>query len=392
MGKKDKNRAVPKVKIAQWRKGLSEGYDVCDDRKNDFREVDSAIVNAKEFKLQIPKKVGVFKVMTGSEANITVPKPTEWIIEKVFPKGFNTILAGTTGSKKSYYAMQMAMSIVNNEKHFTGWKINQKGFKVLYVDTEVGIDEMLRRYKRIKQNMDWQGDKRFNWISKQGIYADIWYDLHNAIELFYPDIVIIDSLYNTTTIGDFSKGHYISQVTDQLTFLKQKFNVSLFVVHHFNKGQEDKGLILDRMSGAAALQNWLEYAILMCKTNEPNFNLWRVGKTRGVPYHDQHYGLYWNDNLGDKKKFWFDMKGVVDNWIPLLTNDYKKKRWIEALERMPDLFETKNWLNVVHCEMNLSERTAKSWLSELRQCEMIEWISHGLYKKKLKIVDELIHE
>jgi hypothetical protein len=86
------------------------------------------------------------------------------------------------------------------------------------------------------------------------------------------------------------------------------------------------------------------------------------------------------------------MKGVVDNWIPLLTNDYKKKRWIEALERMPDLFETKNWLNVVHCEMNLSERTAKSWLSELRQCEMIEWISHGLYKKKLKIVDELIHE
>ena len=150
MGKKDKNRAVPKVKIAQWRKGLSEGYDVCDDRKNDFREVDSAIVNAKEFKLQIPKKVGVFKVMTGSEANITVPKPTEWIIEKVFPKGFNTILAGTTGSKKSYYAMQMAMSIVNNEKHFTGWKINQKGFKVLYVDTEVGIDEMLRRYKSIK--------------------------------------------------------------------------------------------------------------------------------------------------------------------------------------------------------------------------------------------------
>ena len=183
---------MPKVKIAQWREGLPEGYDVRDDRKNDFQEVDYAIVNAKEFQLTIPKELGVFKVMTGSEANITVPKLTEWIIEKVFPKGFNTILAGTTGSKKSFYAMQMGMSIANNEKYFTGWKIKQKGLKVLYVDTEIGLDEMLRRYNRIKQNMDWQGDKRFNLISKQGIYVDIWDDLHNAIELFNPDIVIIE--------------------------------------------------------------------------------------------------------------------------------------------------------------------------------------------------------
>tara|TARA_R100000963_G_scaffold12260_1_gene8918 strand:+ start:2397 stop:2840 length:444 start_codon:yes stop_codon:yes gene_type:complete len=43
-----------KVKIAQWREGLPKGYDISDDVENDFKEVNYAIKNAKEYK--IPKK------------------------------------------------------------------------------------------------------------------------------------------------------------------------------------------------------------------------------------------------------------------------------------------------------------------------------------------------
>ena len=43
-----------RIKTVQWRKGLPEGYDVSDDAKNDFEEMDYAIVNAKEYKL--PRK------------------------------------------------------------------------------------------------------------------------------------------------------------------------------------------------------------------------------------------------------------------------------------------------------------------------------------------------
>ena len=82
-----------------------------------------------------------FTVITGSEADSYVPEPTNFIIDTLLPDGFKTVLAGTTGSNKSYFAMQEGMSIANGEETFLGFKILQPGLKVLYVDTEVGKTE-----------------------------------------------------------------------------------------------------------------------------------------------------------------------------------------------------------------------------------------------------------
>ena len=62
--------------------------------------------------------IGVFKVMEGEVAVKTEPKPTEMIIETILPYGFSSIIAGTTGCNKSYFAMQMGMSIANDENEF----------------------------------------------------------------------------------------------------------------------------------------------------------------------------------------------------------------------------------------------------------------------------------
>ena len=59
---------------------------------------------------------------------------------------------------------------------------------------------------------------------------------------------------------------------------------------------------------------------------------------------------------------------------------------------MPDKFETKDWLNVIECECKHSERTAKTWLNELMRCEMIEKVTHGIYSKKLKLIDDEINQ
>ncbi|HIB05254.1 MAG TPA: hypothetical protein EYO18_05950, partial [Candidatus Marinimicrobia bacterium] len=49
--------------IGQWRKGLPDKFDVCDDKE--WVETTSAIKNAKEYKLELPKKIGAFTVLTG---------------------------------------------------------------------------------------------------------------------------------------------------------------------------------------------------------------------------------------------------------------------------------------------------------------------------------------
>ena len=374
--------------IAQWDESLPKGFDPRDDDES-LTETKKALKNATPYKptnevIKPPKfREGVFVVMTDIEASNTTPKPIEWIVEGVLPKEQNAILAGTTGSKKSYYAMQLGMCVANGEPRFIGERILAKDFKVLYVDTEIGKDELLRRYHRLRKKLDWKDNGNWVMMSKSGRTVDIWEDVHYVIQnQIRPDLLIIDSLYNSTTITQFDKASGISKLTDELCEYKAQYNTSLFSVGHFNKGQNELGLELERMSGASQLQNWVEWDILMCKTNVPNFNLWKVGKTRAT-YHDESIvGLKFND-------FWFEAKGVVDEPKQFLISEQKKENWRLVLEDLPDRFDTNQWLNVFSSKYpEMSNRTGQNWLASAKETPMVNKISHGIYEKGLGLINE----
>ncbi len=370
------------VKIAQWDESLPVGYDVYDDcTELAGAELDKAITNAIEYERNIPKKIGVFTIMTGKEASLKEPPPTEWLIENVLPKKFNSCIAGTTGSKKSYWSMQLGMSLANGNKSFCGNKIKSGKIKVLYIDTEIGQEEMHRRYKRIQSKMNWTGDDNFIMISKGGTHADIWDNVHEVLSYYRPELIIVDSLYNSTTVGDFSKSAQMSKVTDALSGFKERYDVTLLAVAHFNKGQHEHGLLIDRMQGSAVLQNWVEFLMLMISTNIDDFNLWRVGKSRGVRHDKSIIGLQWDD-------FWFTTKGVVDDYKPFLITEHKKIKWQSVLEDCPDTFDSKQWLNVFCSKFNLSERTGRQWLKECSDSPLLEKLAHDTYEKKLRVINE----
>ena len=136
------------------------------------------------------------------------------------------------------------------------------------------------------------------------------------------------------------------------------------------------------MQGSAVLQNWVEFQALMVSTNVTDFNLWTVAKTRGVRHDQSVIGLEWND-------FWFETKGVVDDIKPFLINDEKKQKWQTVLEDCPDRFDTQQWLNVFGAKFpSMSERTGKQWLKECSESPMLEKISHGVYQKNLRLINE----
>jgi KaiC/GvpD/RAD55 family RecA-like ATPase len=376
------------IKIAKWNSELPKGYDVTDDfDKTDknasyiFDEFDIAIINAIEFKLTLPEKIGAFTIMTGSQATHKEAKPTEWLIENVLPKEFNSCLAGTTGSKKSMWAIQLSMALANGEKEFCGNKIIAPGIKVLYVDTEIGKVELHRRFKKIQQNMNWAGDENIVMMAKGGYHRDIWDDVHMAINYTNPELIVFDSLYNTTTVGDFSKSAQMSKVINELTRFKEQYGVTILAIAHFNKGQHDLGLSIDRMQGSAVLQNWVEFQSLMVSTNKSDFNLWTVAKARGVRHDQSIIGLKWND-------FWFKTIGAVEDIKPFLIADEKKQKWQIVLEDCPEKFDTNQWLNVFSTKFPMSERTGRQWLKECSESPMVKKVAHGVYKKNLRLINE----
>ena len=388
MGKTDRWSRMAKIKIAKWQDDLPDGYDVHDDfRKTreiedyDFDAVNDAIRNAEEYKLKLPKKIGGFTIMTGLEATTSTPPPTEWIIENILPKKFNSCLAGTTGSKKSMWAIQLSMCLANGEKNFCGNKIKSKGIKVLYVDTEIGQDELHRRYQKIQKHMNWRGNENILLMSKGGFHMDIWNDVHEVMGYFKPELVVFDSLYNTTTVSDFAKSTGMSKVTDALTVFKDQYDATILTIAHFNKGQHDLGLSIDRMQGSAVLQNWVEFQMLMISTYEDNFNLWQVAKARGVRHDRTIIGIKWDN-------FWFTTVGVVDDIKPFMITANKKQNWMTVLEDCPEKFDTQLWLNVFNSIFNMSERTGKQWLKECSDSPMVTKLTHGIYQKNLRLIDE----
>ena len=367
--------------IGHWRDGLPKGFDAFDDTTGE--EVESAIQNKRIHEKIIPNKIGGFTIMTDRQTSETEPAPTEWLIENILPKRFNGIISGTTGSKKSFWTMQLGMSLANGESEFLGNEIHAKGIKVLYVDCENGNEEYTRRFHRIKKHMDWKDNGNWVAITKSGSAIDIYDTIHEMCQNYFnPDLIIIDSLYNSTAEADLSKSNPMSKITNQLVRYKEEYDTTLLVVAHFNKGGDEMGLNMQRMSGSSVLQNWLEWCVLMTKTNVPNFNLWQVGKTRGT-YHDLSViGLQFDD-------FWFTMKGVVEDWKPFLLSERKKAKWTNVLEDLPEDFDTQMWLNVFYAKNStMSERTGKLWLAELERTPMVERLSQGLYRKGVGLITE----
>jgi len=332
---------------------------------------------------KVPNKIGVFSVIRGVDADNAIIEPTKIIIDKLMPKEVCGIIAGTTGSNKSFLAMQMGMSIANDEKSFLEFDIKEKGLSVLFVDTEIGERLLMERYQAIKKNFDWKrGSDRFNMISRSGSYEEIWPHLKTAIERFEPNVVFIDCLYNSATIKDITKSLYIFPLTRQLTELRTRYNLTLFCVHHMNKGGHELGLNKDRMSGASALQNWVEHLVLMTTTNEDNTRLIKIDKSRVIDYPQCYYGLDW-----DTGKLFLTNKGVIDNWKRYMDTEQKIIRWKEALSKIPEQFCTSDWITLVVNEMKMSERTAHGWLSHMERSNILKKDRHGQWSKNLKVVE-----
>ena len=133
---------------------------------------------------KINNNIGVFSVISGIDADNAIIEPTKMVIDKLMPKEVCGIIAGTTGSNKSFLVMQMCMSIANDEDSFLEFDIKEKGLSVLLVDTEIGENLLKERYQLIQKNFDWnEGSERFNMISRIGSNVDIWPDLEKSIKV-----------------------------------------------------------------------------------------------------------------------------------------------------------------------------------------------------------------
>ena len=229
----------------------------------------------------------------------------------------------------------------------------------------------------------WEGNNRFSLVPRVSTTTSIYDDLESAIKIVKPDLVIIDCLYNTTDGADISKNHHISPILNRISDIKMKYDCTIFAVHHCNKGGHQEGLLIDRISGGSAVQNWTEHCIMITRTNESHIRLLSIVKSRHIDYPDCYYELEWDAELQKLSNL-----GISKDWKKLMLTSDKKYNWENVLRDLADEFTKLDFRNMVENVMMLSERTATSWLQDMIRCGVIERTKHGCYKKKLELRGE----
>ena len=364
-----------KVRIAQWDESYEEGFDVTDSFKLDGGVSFTRAVNNA---IQIQNKERGLITMDGTDAlKMVVPKQ-RMIIDNILPEHCQVILGGAEGSNKSFYSMQMGMAIANNDSEFLGFDINVKDLRVLFFDTECGINRLIRRYQILAEKMDFKGGNRFYFASKRGTIVDVYDMLEREVKRIKPHIVIVDCLYNTLGGADSSRNNQLQPILNRITDIRIKYNLTTWIIAHMNKGGHEQGLHIDRINGGGALKNWVEHCILLTYTNDETIRLMRFDKSRDEGTPKCYYELEWDYPM-------LKNLGVSTDWGSLLVTSEKKDKWDSVLRDLANEFTTNDFKNQLCVIRKMSEKTATNYLAEMTTSKAIKKIKHGYYKKGLKI-------
>jgi DNA-binding PadR family transcriptional regulator len=383
------------VLVCDWKnlgKKYPRGADITDIEQADFIKL---IETAVEHNIA---NIGEFKILTARQAMATKPEPIQYIVEGLLPYKANTLFAGETGSGKSYFALQLGLAVANNERDFLGFRILKKNIRVLYSDTECGLTLLHNRFRQVVKNFQpFTGENRFFMMSKVGRSGQIWEAIDNGVKTFKPDIVIVDCLYNTSSVNNrfvrFDKGYDLSTLTDKMTGLREQYKITVIAVHHFNKGNEQDGLIVSRIQGATPLLNWAEHISgIINTTADQSIRLFRIMKSRTAHGGNHYFKLIW-----DAEHHKFINEGVLLRYLQYLINSNKILEWEKFLTEIREVadkdgrFETKDALNIgENPPFSKSRVTIHRWLKQLEHNGFIESLGHGIWRLTgLQVADDL---
>jgi RecA-family ATPase len=202
-------------------------------------------------------------------------KVREYIMRPHIPRGIVALLHGTTKIGKTWYVLQLALSICSGPTiPFFDGQAADKPLRVLYLSLEV--DEDLVR-ERLASQFGWTDESlaRFVLITeKLSLNPDNpkdWETLARLIRESGADLVIIDPL-GRVSFGsryDFNDFLTANKFVDVLARTIRPLNASAILVHHDRKGKGDEASDrLDMASGSKGLVNAADLVISL--STEPN--------------------------------------------------------------------------------------------------------------------------
>lgn len=187
-----------------------------------------------------------------------------WRINKILPSRGITILGGSSGSYKTWAAMQLALACASGNNFLENFPVEK--CNVLYVDEENGDITLLNRFQMLINGFQLKDD--FNNLHLS-IFDNIKLDdeknvgrLASVIKRNNIKVVIFDSMVRCMN-GEEDKARDVRKVFENLKKLFTIFpEISFVILHHTSKG---KGNSMDKLRGSGDFAAFAD-VILMFNT------------------------------------------------------------------------------------------------------------------------------
>ncbi len=181
-----------------------------------------------------------------------VPPPDQ-ILDELFDAGTKAVIVAPSKARKSFFLLQMAVTIAGNKSEFLGWRI-PKQRRVLFWNLEITPAHLHKRLTWTLHALDMQPGAladRLHILNSRG--ADIGLrQVMVFIKKYGIEVLFVDPIYKLIP-GDESGQEEIKRLLRDLDKLCCETGVAIVYSHHTAKGISGDRQTIDRASGSGVL-------------------------------------------------------------------------------------------------------------------------------------------
>ena len=181
------------------------------------------------------------------------PAPPDWVCRGAFEKGDRVLVVGSSKTRKSFFVMQMAVSIASGVS-FLGMDISSPR-RVLLVNLENKKDRQHERVNNMCRSLNIKRESlggRFRAINGRGNRYDLEY-ISRIARKHCADVVILDPLYKLDGGADECDMQERKRLIEDLERVTVETGAALVYAHHDAKGISGDRDIRDRGAGSSII-------------------------------------------------------------------------------------------------------------------------------------------
>ena len=206
------------------------------------------------------------------------PKPrTHWLVDKRIPYGSLSALVGESGTGKSTFLSQLAISIIKRDRTFLGYNLSTRSKKVLYVSTEDGL---AFTHERLSKQLGYSEDMFSSdgiLINQDPYLSNIWFLFDNKdvidsitqlLETESIDLVMVDA-YSDVFEEDMNHANKVRQFLTEYGKLADQYGCAILFMHHYGKGDRTKAK--HKILGSAGFEQKMRSILSLDRKDDQSF-------------------------------------------------------------------------------------------------------------------------